>query len=98
MSTVHFQDCLFYDDQKFIYHVLKDGKEIGITVAKSPNGAIRNIVNRLHKENRNISYRELKDGCEAVILYEDIKEIQRAGKRVKIIWNWRRAKRKNLIY
>lgn len=81
-------DCDFYEDQIFIYHVIKEGKEIGRTVSKTPARAIRNVAHKIHKKNPSIRYSEIKNGCDAIIFYKDIKEIRQIGKKVKIIWNW----------
>lgn len=83
-----FSDCEFFEDQVFIYHVFKKEKEIGKTVAKTSAAAIRNVAYRIHKKNSELRYSDIKDECEAIIFYEDIKEIRQIGNKVKIYWNW----------
>lgn len=90
-SRTDINDCEIYEEQVFIYHVIKEGKEIGRTVSKTPARAIRNVAHRIHKKNPNKSYSEIKNGCYAVIYDKDIKEIRKVGNKVKIIWDWSNA-------
>ena len=88
-------ECTLFEDQKFVYHVSLNGEEIGITVAKSPNSALKNAMYKYHGRHKEIRWTELKQmNWVAAINPDDIKEFKQIGRKTKILWDWKKIRAK----
>lgn len=88
-------ECTLFEDQEFVYHVSLNGEEIGITVAKSSNAAVKNMMYKYHSRHKEIHWKELKQMKWVAAIYpEDIKEIRKIGEKSKILWDWKSIRTK----